>query len=220
MAFSNVLDWLQELPDPALLGATGMLVVGEAIVGLGFVIPGEAALLIASATVGSVADFLVLWVVVTICSVVGNVIGFEIGRRLGPALRETGLVQRHGAERWDRATRMLRKHGAWAVFVGRLTPFVRSFVPAVAGAAGMSYRLFLPAVSAGAACASALPILFGIGVVAGVKSIGGVIFIVVALLVAIVVIFAVVRGKAKARKATGDRSPRDPDVGPEGESAG
>jgi membrane protein DedA with SNARE-associated domain len=206
----DLLDWLQALPAPALLGATGLLVVGEAIVGLGFVIPGEAALLIASATVESARDFLTLWTVATVCAVVGNVIGFELGRRSGPPLRDTRLIKRHGAERWDRATSMLRERGTWAVFVGRLIPFVRSFVPAVAGAAGMSYRMFLPAISAGAACSSALPILFSVGVIAGVKNAGSEVLIVGAVLLALtlVAVVWVRRTKAKARLADPDGAPR------------
>jgi len=210
----DLLDWLQALPTPALLGATGLLVVGEAIVGLGLFIPGEAALLMASATVGSAPDFLTLWTVATICAVVGNVIGFELGRRSGPPLRNTRLIKRHGAERWDRATSLLRERGTWAVFVGRLIPFVRSFVPAVAGAAGMSYRMFLPAVSAGAACSSALPILFAVGVLAGVKNAdGGVLITVAALLgLTLVVVLCVRRTRSKARPADSDGAPHVLDV--------
>lgn len=187
--FSTVLDWIQGLPDPAMLVATGLLVAAEGVVGLGLVVPGEAALLLASATVKSPGDFLSLWMTATVCSVVGNVIGFELGRRAGPALRETRLVRKHGAQRWDRATELLRRHGTWAVFFGRLMPFVRSFVPPVAGAAGLSYLTFLPAVVTGAACATALPILFGIGVVAGLDDTGDVVTIVLAtLLVGFVVV--------------------------------
>jgi len=199
MALSDVLDWLQSLPQPGMLAGTGVLVAGEGIVGLGFVLPGEAALLLASATVNSVPDFLALWAVATICSILGNVIGFELGRRLGPALRETKLVRKHGAERWDRATSMVRERGAWAVFVGRLVPFVRSFVPAVAGGANMPFHRFLPAVAAGAAGATALPILFAIGVVAGVKSANDVVLIGIACLLAALVVAVVVRKHRKKR---------------------
>jgi membrane-associated protein len=197
MALSNVLDWLQSLPEPALLAGTGALALGEAIIGLGFLIPGEAGLLIASATVDSVPEFFALWAVVTVGALIGNVIGFEIGRRGGSALRETKLIRKHGADGWDRAAGLLRKHGGWAVFVGRLIPFVRSFVPAVAGAAHMSYRAFLPPVMAGAACATALPILFGIGVAAGVKSASGVVLLVVAGLLLTLVVFLVIRKRRK-----------------------
>lgn len=199
MALSNVLDWLQSLPEPALLAGTGVLALGEAIIGLGFLIPGEAGLLIASATVGSVPEFFALWAVVTVGALIGNVIGFELGRRVGPALRETRLIRKHGGDGWDRAAALLRKHGRWAVFVGRLIPFVRSFVPAVAGAAHMSYRTFLPPVAAGAACSTALPILFGIGVAAGVKSASGVLLLVI---VGLVVALVVIRRRRKKTRAT------------------
>jgi len=169
MALSNVLDWLQTLPEHALLAGTAVLVMGEGIVGLGFVIPGEAALLIASAAVRSVDDFLVLWAVAVTFSVVGNVIGFEVGRRAGPALRDSRLIRKRGTERWDKATDLLRRHGSRAVFVGRVIPFVRNVVPAVAGAAGVPYRMFLVSVLAGAAVATALPILFAVAVAQGVR---------------------------------------------------
>ena len=195
--FSGVLDWIQGLPDPALLSATGMLVMAEGIVGLGLVVPGEAALLIASAGVNSPADFLRLWATATVCSVVGNLIGFEVGRRAGPALRDTKLIRNRGAERWDRAADLLRRRGTWAVFFGRLMPFVRSFVPAVAGAAGMSHFTFLPAVAAGAACATALPILFSMGFVAGVKDTGDVVTIVLATLLVAVIVVQVIRALRK-----------------------
>jgi len=211
----ELLDWLRELPASALLGATGVLVVGEAIVGLGLLVPGEAALLIASASVESGSDFLTLWTVATICAVAGNVIGFELGRRSGPPLRDSRLIKKHG-ERWDRATSMLRERGTWALFFGRLVPFVRSFVPAVAGAAGMSYRMFLPVVSAGAACATALPIVFGAGIIAGVKDADGAVLVVVGLLLALAltVILLIRRTTAKARRAA---PPGPPHEGTEGD---
>ena len=204
--FSSVLDWLQGLPDPALLAVTGLLVAGEGVVGLGLVVPGEAALLIASAGVNTPGDFLSLWATATVSSIAGNVIGFTLGRHAGPALRNTKLIRNHGAQRWDRATALLRRHGTWAVFFGRLMPFVRSFVPAVAGAAGMSYFTFLPAVAAGAACATALPILFSMGVVAGVKDAGDVVTIVLATLFVAVVVVQVIRVLRKsARQPSPDR---------------
>jgi membrane-associated protein len=133
----NILEWFQSLPEYALLPAVGAMAFGEAIVGLGVILPGEAAVLFYSATVGSMPEFMLLWSVTVSCIVAGSVVGFEIGRRSGSSLRDSRVVRRHGADRWERATGLLRKHGIWAVFLGRLTPFVRSVVPAVAGAAGM-----------------------------------------------------------------------------------
>jgi len=212
MSFPNVLDWLQSLPEPGLLAGTGLLLMGEGLAG--FVIPGDAALLVAAATVGSVADFLILWAVAITCSVAGNVVAFEIGRRVGPPLRDTRMIQKHGATRWDKATSLLHKHGAWAVFIGRVIPFVRNVVPAVAGAAGFSYRIFLAAAVGGAACATALPILFTVAVAQGVKSTNSVVNIAVAGALAALVVAVVVRKRrvrAKAQAALPDVSPDNHD---------
>lgn len=158
---TDVVEWLQALPQPALVGATGALVFAECTIGLGFIAPGEGGLLAAATSVDSVSRFLVLWVVVTVCAGLGDSLGFFIGRRFGPALRETKLIQKYGAEGWDKATGILRKRGAWAVFFARFLPVVRTLTPAAAGTSGLPYRKFLPAVVAGAACWSAMHIAIG-----------------------------------------------------------
>lgn len=166
MDFSYLLNWLENLPGPAMLAGAGVVAFAEAIVGLGTFLPGEAALMLASAMVDSIPTFLLLWAVATACSVVGNIVGFELGRRLGPPMRRSRFIEKYGAEGWDKAADLLHKHGTWAIFIGRLIPLVRSFVPAVAGTAGISYQRFLPPIALGAACATALPILVGVGVLA------------------------------------------------------
>ncbi|MFI5798702.1 DedA family protein [Streptomyces sp. NPDC051677] len=215
--FSDVLDWLQSSPQPVVLAGAALIALGEAIVGVGLFLPGEAAMLIASSTVDSVPEFLLLWTVATVFSIAGNVIGFELGRRLGPALRETKLIKKRGAEGWDKASALLLKHGTRAVFVGRLIPLVRGFVPAVAGAARMSYRTFLPPVAAGATISTVLPILFALGVLSSLKSSGGVIFV-VGLLGALAVTIVVRKRRRKAAPDAGRRSP-DADPDPDLESA-
>jgi membrane-associated protein len=134
---TDVLEWLQALPQPALVGATGALVFAECTIGLGFIAPGEGGLLIAATTVDSVSRFLILWAVVTVCAGIGDSVGYAIGRRFGPALRETKLIQKYGTEGWDKATGILRKRGAWAVFFARFLPVVRTLTPAAAGTSGL-----------------------------------------------------------------------------------
>ncbi|GGS40836.1 DedA family protein [Actinokineospora fastidiosa] len=158
---TDVLEWLQALPQPALVAATGGLVLAECTVGLGFIAPGEGGLLIAATTVDTPARFLVLWAVVTVCAGIGDSIGYGIGRRFGPRLRETKLIQKYGVDGWDKATGILRRRGAWAVFFARFLPVVRTLTPAAAGTSGLPYRKFLPAVVAGAACWSAVHIAIG-----------------------------------------------------------
>ncbi|WP_026454844.1 DedA family protein [Saccharomonospora iraqiensis] len=218
---TEFLDWLQSLPQPALVGATGVLVLLECTVGLGFIAPGESGLLIAATTATTMPRFLVLWAVVTVAAGIGDSIGYALGRRYGPRLRETRLVQRYGGDAWDRACTILHRRGVWAVFFARFLPVVRTLTPAAAGTAGLPYRRFLPAVVAGAASWSLLHISLGAVLgeaarqVENALSTGGT-AVVVAL--GVVGVLAVVRYKrrktAKALAAlSGEPVPGSPDSG-------
>jgi membrane protein DedA with SNARE-associated domain len=106
-----------------------------------------------------------MWLVTTVCAVAGDSVGYLIGRRYGARLRETRIVRRHGARHWDRATDFLRRRGAVAVLIAIFLPVLRTLLPAAAGAAGLPYRTFLPAVLVGATGWCALHI--GLGAAAG-----------------------------------------------------
>lgn len=200
---TDVLEWLQGLPQPALVGATGALVFAECTIGLGFIAPGEGGLLIAATTVDSVPRFAILWAVVTVCAGLGDSVGYAIGRKFGPALRETRVIQKHGVGAWDKATGILRRRGAWAVFFARFLPVVRTLTPAAAGTSGLPYRKFLPAVVAGAACWSALHISIGAALgeaakrIEGTLNLAGLILIGTVVVVAIVVMIVRKRRRAK-----------------------
>jgi membrane protein DedA with SNARE-associated domain len=169
MAFlTDALEGLAGLPQPAVLAVTGALTLAECTLGVGFLAPGESALLLASTTVTTVPRFLVMWLVVTVCAVAGDSIGYFLGRRFGDRLRDSKVVRKVGQQHWDKATDLLRRRGAWAVFVARFMPVVRTLVPAAAGASKLEYRRFLPASIAGATCWSALHI--GIGSAAGASA--------------------------------------------------
>lgn len=217
---TDVLEWLQALPQPALVGATGALVFAECTIGLGFIAPGEGGLLIAATTVDSTSRFLLLWAVVTVCAGLGDSVGYYIGRRFGPQLRETKLIQKYGVEGWDKATAILRRRGAWAVFFARFLPVVRTLTPAAAGTSGLPYRKFLPAVVAGAACWSAAHIAIGAALGEAAKRVEGMIttggMIVVAALALVLVVVVVVRKRRRARVPVvvvpEEKSPCDPPV--------
>jgi membrane protein DedA with SNARE-associated domain len=68
---------------------------------------------------------------------VGALVGWLIGVRGGrPLLERHGRWLHLGPERMDRAERWFHRFGAWAVFLGRLTPLVRSFISIPAGVLG------------------------------------------------------------------------------------
>ena len=89
-----------------------------------------------------------LILVATLGSVLGSTLWYALGRALGEA-RFLRLVDRHGA--WltltraeaEGATAWFRRHGPWAVLLGRLVPTVRTLISVPAGVAGMGWGPFL-----------------------------------------------------------------------------
>jgi membrane protein DedA with SNARE-associated domain len=79
--------------------------------------------------------YLVLAATGTVGYLAGSVIGWAIGRYGGrPLLERHGRWLHLDAVRLDRAERWFARHGSAAVFLGRLTPVVRSFISVPAGA--------------------------------------------------------------------------------------
>jgi membrane protein DedA with SNARE-associated domain len=80
-------------------------------------------------------SYLVLAAAGTIGYLVGSLIGWAIGRYGGrPLLERHGRWLHLDAAKLDRAERWFDRHGRSAVFLGRLTPVVRSFISIPAGA--------------------------------------------------------------------------------------
>jgi len=141
---SSLLDGILGLDPLLILAVTGLLVFAEDAVFLGFVIPGETAAVLAGvgAGLGHVALPLSLAVVI-VCAIVGDSVGYEVGRRFfGPRVLDSGLLGRY-RHRIERAQSFLRRRGGIAVFLGRFTAFFRAMMPALAGASRMPYRKFL-----------------------------------------------------------------------------
>ena len=80
----------------------------------------------------------------------GNVVGYEIGRAVGPALyRHDGRIIRRAY--WDQTHDFFERHGNKALVIGRFVPIVRTFVTVVAGIGRMERRRFLTWSAVGAA---------------------------------------------------------------------
>ncbi|WP_020630444.1 DedA family protein [Amycolatopsis alba] len=207
---TDLLTWLQGLPEPGLVAATGGLVFAECTIGLGFIAPGESGLLIAATTATSVSRFLTLWAVVTVCAALGDSLGYAIGKRFGPRLRETKLIRKYGLDAWDKATGVLERRGAWAVFFARFLPVIRTLTPAASGTSGLPFRKFLPAAAAGAACWSAIHIGIGAALGEAAKKVEGVLntggLAIVGVLVGVAVFFLLRYKKKKALAVTAEEA--------------
>ncbi|MFF0632058.1 DedA family protein [Nocardia sp. NPDC004151] len=120
-----------------------LLVFAEDAIFVGFVIPGETA-----AVLGGVAasqGHVQLWpmiVLVIAAAIIGDSVGYEVGKRVGPKLLQARMLDRHRG-RLDSAQDYLARRGGWAVFLGRFTAFFRAMMPALAGTSRMPYRRFL-----------------------------------------------------------------------------
>jgi len=128
------------IPGLWAIFAIAILTTSETAVFLGFLIPGELAVILGG--VLAARDRVPLAYVV-LAGVLGPIAGDSIGYFVGRRYRKRFSRGWH-RERWAKARSWLRRKGASAVFLGRFTAFLRSVVPAAAGVAGLPYRKFLP----------------------------------------------------------------------------
>jgi membrane protein DedA with SNARE-associated domain len=139
----KVVDTLLSVPPWIALLIIAALVLGEAALFFGFVLPGETAVLYGGvlAAAGQVSVVVVLLVVV-LAAVIGDSVGFEVGRVMGPRLTRAPVLRNH-PDRVSAAQEYLRRRGGRAVVMGRFTAFLRAVMPGLAGASRMHYRRFL-----------------------------------------------------------------------------
>jgi len=80
---------------------------------------------------------------VMLCAIVGDQIGYWIGRAAGSALyrREDSLFFRR--KHLQRAHDFYEKYGGKTIILARFIPIIRTFCPPVAGAAAMPYPRYL-----------------------------------------------------------------------------
>ena len=119
------------------------LVFGETALFFGFVLPGEIAVVLGGvlASRGRVS-LLLMMLVVVVAAIIGPLVGYEIGRRMGGRVVASRPLRRMSAT-VDKAGAALNARGAVAVLAGRFTAVLRALVPALAGTARMPYRTFV-----------------------------------------------------------------------------
>ena len=140
----GVVDSVLSLSGVPAYALVALLVAGEAAAFIGVFLPGEIALLLGGvlASQGRVS-LPVLLVVACTAAVVGDSIGYEVGRRGGPALQRGRLGRLVGEDRWATGHRFLERRGGPAVLLGRWVGVLRALVPSLAGIGRMPYPRFL-----------------------------------------------------------------------------
>lgn len=146
---SRLTDWLLSLNGLSVYALVGLLVFAEDALFVGFVLPGETAAVLGgvAASLGHASLPLMLIVVIG-AAILGDTVGYEVGRHVGPRILRAGPLKRHGG-RLDDASKLLAERGGTAVFLGRFVAFFRATMPALAGTSGMRYLKFLAYNAAG-----------------------------------------------------------------------
>jgi membrane protein DedA with SNARE-associated domain len=140
---SQLLDGLLTVSPLVAYALIALLVFGEAAIFIGFVLPGETAVVLGGVLASRhQIDLLALCLLVVVAAVVGDSVGYEVGRHYGDRVLQLRPLRRH-ARRLDGARTFLRERGASAVFLGRWTAFLRAVMPGLAGVSRMRYRRFL-----------------------------------------------------------------------------
>jgi membrane-associated protein len=108
---------------------------------IGFFLPGDS-LLVTAGILAAAGQLDIKWLLIlpTIAAIVGDQTGYLIGYRAGSALRQR--YPRFNTH-LERAHVFYEKYGAKTIVLARFVPVVRTFVPAVAGAARMNYKTFV-----------------------------------------------------------------------------
>ncbi len=140
---SSIVDSVLHLHGWAALAIVFGLPLLESAVFVGFVIPGETAALLAGVLVFQHRLNLPEAIAaVVLGAIIGDTIGYEVGRRWGTRLLEGPLSRWIRPDHVARAEEVLRRYGGWAVFVGRFTTALRVLIPGIAGTGRMPYRRF------------------------------------------------------------------------------
>lgn len=136
----------------------GAIVFIETGLLFGFFLPGDSILFSAglvAAAHGNI-NILILVSIIFLAAFFGDQVGFVIGRVVGRP-----YLDRKQSPRMQRmiinAENFYEKTGWWAVVAARFFPWIRTFVPPIAGAAKMNYYRFLSANALGA-------LLWGVGI--------------------------------------------------------
>lgn len=112
---------------------------------IGFFLPGDSLLFITGMFIAQGFIDINIWVAAAILSfaaVLGNVVGYWIGAKIGPPLFDKPDSRLFKKEYVVKTHEFFERYGARAIVLARFVPIVRTFITAIAGTAGMPFRKF------------------------------------------------------------------------------
>jgi membrane-associated protein len=138
---------IQFIRDPAYLAELGYPVLALIIFletgAMVFFLPGDSLLVTAGVyAANGKLDLLLLNLILIPCAIVGDALSYYIGAKAGPMLFNRPRSRFFRPEHVAAAHGFYERHGGKAIIIARFMPIMRTFVPVVAGIAGMRYRDF------------------------------------------------------------------------------
>ncbi|MFM7874888.1 MAG: DedA family protein [Actinomycetota bacterium] len=158
----SLADWIEQFlsaSGPFLIYiAMGAIVFVETGILLAFWLPGDSVLFAAGLLAGSRDDVNILFLIfiIFLAAFIGDQVGYVLGRKYGRSYleqRDSPKIKKMVA----RAESFYEKYGWSAVILARFYPWIRTFMPPIAGIGKMNYYKFLSANALGA-------LLWGVGI--------------------------------------------------------
>lgn len=140
----NPFDIDSFLSTGGLIGLCVLIFVETGLL-IGFIFPGDSVLFSAGVLAAQPQPFAPLWllcVTVPLAAILGDQLGYFIGRRLGASVVQGKLMSWIGPGPLEKTHNYFERFGAFTVFFARFVGVVRTLTPLVAGFTGMSYRVF------------------------------------------------------------------------------
>lgn len=206
---SSIADSILHLHGFSALALVFLLPFAESAVFVGFIFPGETAAILAGVLAYEGRISLASGIVAVILgAIIGDTVGYEVGRHFGTKLIHGPLARWIKADHLRRTEDLLTRRGGWAVFLGRFTAALRVLIPGIAGVGRMPYRRFAFFNMTGGAIWGAGFVLIGYAAGASWKTVASTASTVGLIAVAVVVVAAVAVFVVRRRRRgpeTGDR---------------
>ena len=158
----SIAEWVQQYLDTStpffIYLALGAIVFVETGILIAFFLPGDSILFAAGLVAATRDDTNIVFLVtiIFIAAFLGDQVGYVLGRKYGRS-----YLERHSSPRIERmiarAENFYEKYGWSAVILARFYPWIRTFMPPIAGIGKMNYYKFLAANALGA-------LLWGVGI--------------------------------------------------------
>ena len=168
----SISEWIHHIADSLvarnlhipLFALLIFFIFAEAALFVGFVLPGETSLLIggvlAHAHVWNIWIFLLFAIS---AAILGDSVGYEIGKHFGVRLQNSPIGKFVGRKRWNFAEAIFERYHGGAIFFGRAQALLRALVPALAGMNRVPYRTFIKWNAAGGVVFSTIVTFLGFG---------------------------------------------------------